>query len=321
MPRSVDVTPLGFGSAPIGGLYDAVGEDAARETVDAAWRAGIRFFDTAPLYGVGASETRLGGALRDRPRGEFTLATKVGRLLRHTGARADAMWQGVPELDAVFDFSYDGALRSLEESLERLGLNRVDILHIHDPDDHVEAALAGAYEALLRLRDEGVVGAIGVGMNQWQELERFARAADFDCFLLAGRYTLLDQSALDSFLPLCAERAIAVFAAGVLNSGILADPHVPEPRYDYRPAALEVVERACRIDAVCRWHGVPLQAAALQFPAAHPAVASVIVGARSPGEVAENAAMLDVAIGDALWDELKESGLLRADAPTPAQRP
>jgi D-threo-aldose 1-dehydrogenase len=298
------VTRLGFGAAPIGGLYEEVGDDVAQRTVDAAWDVGIRFFDTAPLYGLGNSEHRLGRALAARPRTELVVATKVGRLLR-PGIQADPTWQGAPDLHSVFDFSYDGALRSLEESLERLGLDRVDIVHIHDPDDHVDAALAGAYRALLRLRDEGVVGAIGVGMNQWQALLRFARVGDFDCFLLAGRFTLLDQSAADEFLPLCVDRKIAVLAAGVFNSGILADPHASSPMYDYAPAAPEVVERARRLDAVCRRHGVPLKAAALQFAGSHPAIASVLVGARSPKEIAENAELLDVPIPIELWDELR----------------
>lgn len=320
----VKVTRLGFGSAPIGGLYAEVSENAAREAMDTVWETGVRFFDTAPLYGMGNSEARVGRALRTRPRTEFTVSTKVGRLLHaadppHSTRSEDAgaTWKGVPALSPVFDFSYDATLRSLEESLERLGLDRVDIVHIHDPDDYFEAALEGAYRALLRLRDERVVGAIGVGMNQWQALERFARAGDFDCFLLAGRYTLLDQSALDQFLPLCLERNIAVFAGGVFNSGILAAPHAANATYDYVPAARNVLARVQKLDRVCRSHGVPLKAAALQFPAAHPSIASVVVGSRSRNEAAENAAILSIQIPNELWADLKASGLLHPEAPTP----
>jgi D-threo-aldose 1-dehydrogenase len=315
----LSVTRLGLGTAPLGGLYEAVSEETAIATVDAAWESGARLFDTAPLYGMGDSEVRLGRALRERPRDEYVLATKVGRLLRPADpSDADPNWQGVPlDVAPVFDFSYDGALRSFEESLARLGVDRIDIVHVHDPDDAHDAALSGAHRALLELRDQGVIGAVGAGMNTWQALLALAREAHFDCFLLAGRYTLLDQSALPELLPECAAQGIAVLAGGVYNSGILADPEVSEPRFDYQPAAGEVVQRARRIGAVCRNHGVPLRAAALQFPSAHPAVASVVVGARSPHEAAENARLLACAIPADLWAELKDDGLLPPRAPTP----
>lgn len=325
---SLHVTRLGFGSAPIGGLYEAVEAGTASRTVDAAWATGVRLFDTAPLYGMGNAEKRVGGALQPRPRGEFVVATKVGRLLRETDQPdptqirdGESSWKGVPPLNPVYDFSYDGALRSFEESRERLGLDSVDILHIHDPDEHFDAAMAGAYRALVRLRDEGVVKAIGAGMNQWQMLLRFAEEGDFDCFLLAGRYSLLDCSALERLLPSCEERDISVVVGGVFNSGILADPHSPNGRFDYGRPAPDIVERARRIDAVCVAHGVSVKAAAIQFPCGHPAVAAVVVGSRTVEEAAENARMFEQAIPTDLWLELKSEGLLPEGAPVPAAEP
>ena len=320
---SLTVTRAGLGTAPLGGLYEAVDDETAAVTVERAWRLGIRFFDTAPLYGHGLSERRLGRALARRPRGDFVLATKVGRLLR-AGAPPDPSqasgaverWQGVPPVNPVFDFSYDGVLRSVEESLERLGLDRVDVLHIHDPDEHYAEALAGAYPALDRLRSEGTIGAVGAGMNQSELLVRFAREADFDCFLIAGRYTLLDQSALAELLPLCLERGIAVVVGGVYNSGILADPG-PAAFFDYSVAPPGLVERAERLRDVCARHRVPLKAAAIQFPLAHPAVTSLLVGPRSVAELEENLALLRADIPPALWDELRAERLLAQDAPTP----
>jgi D-threo-aldose 1-dehydrogenase len=318
------VTRLGFGSAPIGGLYQAVTEEHAHEAVDAAWESGVRFFDTAPLYGLGDSETRLGQALGGHSRDEYVLATKVGRLLRQTDVPdptqlqdGESTWKGVPDLNPVYDFSYDGALRSLEESIERLGIDHVDIVHIHDPDDAPDEALQGAHKALLKLREEGVIRAIGAGMNQWQMLNRFAREGEFDCFLLAGRYTLLDQSALDELLPTCLERRISIVAGSVFNSGILAAPHDPNPKYNYGCAPPDIIARARRIDAICHAHSASLKAAAIQFPCGHHAVASVIVGSRSAAEARENAAMFAAPIPDDLWLELKANGLLREDAPTP----
>lgn len=310
------MTRLGFGAAPIGNLFRAVGDDDARAAVDAAWRAGVRFFDTAPLYGHGLSEQRLGAALRARPRDEIVVATKVGRLLvPDDGPPPDDGFVATPPLRPVFDFSYDATLRSLEESLARLGLDRVDVLHVHDPDDHAEEALRGAFPALRRLRDEGVVGAIGAGMNQSALLARFVREADVDCVLLAGRYTLLEQGALDDLLPICAERGVGVIAAGVFNSGLLADP-APGTTYDYRPAPAPVLERARQLATICARHDVPLKAAALQFPLAHPAVACVLTGARSAAEIDENARLSTTPIPDALWDDLRRAGMIAADAPT-----
>jgi D-threo-aldose 1-dehydrogenase len=294
----LSLSRLGLGTAPLGGLYESVSDEKAYAVVDRAWSLGLRFFDTAPLYGSGLAERRLGAALRARPREEFVLSTKVGRLLRP--GEPPAMFKGAPPLGPVFDFSDDAARRSLDESLERLGLDRVDIALIHDPDDHFEEALAGAYVALERLRDEGVVGAIGVGMNQSAVLVRFARESEIDCVLLAGRYTLLDRTAREELLPLCEERGIAVIAAGVFNSGVLADGQT----FDYVPAPPAVLGRVTELRNICmRWH-TPLEAAALQFPARHPAVVSVLVGCRSADEVAEDARLFSLAIPDGLWDEL-----------------
>jgi D-threo-aldose 1-dehydrogenase len=314
---SLTVTRFGLGTAPLGGLFTEVADEEARGVVEAAWAAGVRLFDTAPLYGYGLAERRLGAVLGDRPRGAFTLATKVGRLLR-AGAPPDPgqNFRGVPPVNPVFDFSYDGALRSVTESLERLGLDRVDVVHIHDPDDHFDEALAGAYPALDRLRREGMIGAVGAGMNQADMLARFAREADFDCFLLAGRYTLLDQVALRELLPLCQDRGIAVMAGGVLNSGILADPR-PGATYDYARAGQEVLGRVRRLDQICRSHGVPLKAAAIQFPLGHPAITSVLLGCRSRAELAENVRMAEIEVPAALWEELKAEGLLAEEVPTP----
>jgi D-threo-aldose 1-dehydrogenase len=307
----LEVTRLGLGTAPLGGMYEAVSDEQGRAVIDAAWAAGLRFFDTAPLYGHGQAECRLGAAVRDRPRDELVLSTKVGRVLR-AGARPDpeGIWVDAPPLHPVFDFSEEAALTSWRESLERLGLDRVDVLHIHDPDDHHDQALAGAYGALDRLRAEGRVRAVGAGMNQAAMLARFAREARFDCFLLAGRFTLLDQSGLDELLPLCHREGIAVIAGGVLNSGILAGPR-PGARYDYLPAPPELVERALRLAEVCDGHGVPLAAAAMQFPLRHPAVATVLVGARSAAEVEEDVRLFRWEVPDELWADLTATRLIR----------
>jgi D-threo-aldose 1-dehydrogenase len=281
--------------------------------VDAAYEQGLRLFDTAPLYGSGLSEQRLGAVLRGKPRDEFLLSTKVGRLLRPNGPSEPTMFSGAPALRPVFDFGYEATLRSLEESLTRLGLDRVDVVFIHDPDNHFEQALTGAYPALERLRSEHAIGAIGVGMNQAQLLARFAREGDFDCFLLAGRYTLLDTSGLDELLPLCAERGISVVAGGVFNSGVLASGST----YDYKPAEREILERAGRLREVCARWDVPLEAAAIQFPLGHPAVACVVVGCRSPAEVEEDVRLFELEIPAGLWGGLKAEQLLPKAAPTP----
>lgn len=313
------VRRLGLGGAPLAGLYTGVTEEQATRVVNTYLDHGPGFIDTAPLYGSGVSETRLGAALSERARASFVLATKVGRLLVPDPSRDQDVWSDdLPPIGPVFDYSYDGTLRSLDESLERLGLDRVDILHIHDPDNHFEEAMKGSYRALVRLREEGVIRAIGVGMNQAKMLARFAVEGDFDCFLCAGRYTLVDHTALKRLLPLCEEREISIIVGGPYNSGILAQGAVKEATFDYRKAPAQIMDRVRRIEAVCARHGTPLKAAALQFPLAHPAVAAVIPGARSPEEVDENVQMAGFEIPPDFWAELREEGLVPDDAPTPA---
>ncbi len=312
------VTRLGLGTAPLAGLYRAVDEADALAVLEGAWQEGIRFFDTAPLYGHGLGEMRTGRVLRDKPRGEFTLATKVGRLLRADAAPEPGQaFHGTPPVNPVFDFSYDGVMRSVAESRERLGIEQIDILHIHDPDDNFQEALSGAYRALDELRREGVISSVGAGMNQAEMLARFAREADFDCFLLAGRYTLLDQIALQDLLPTCLERGVAIIAAGVFNSGILGDPK-PGTHYNYQEAPSELVKRAQRLRDVCARHGIPLRAAAIQFPLGHPAVQTVVVGCRSIEQLQDCVRMFETEIPPALWEELKSERLLAEEVPTPA---
>jgi D-threo-aldose 1-dehydrogenase len=315
------LSKLSLGGAPLGNLQEAIDDATARATVDAAWETGVRYFDTAPHYGLGLSERRLGAALANRPRGDYVLSTKVGRLLeplaRVTGEDPEGFV--VPATHRrVWDFSRDGVRRALKESLERLDLDRVDIVYLHDPDDHLHQVLAAGYPALEELRGEGVVAAIGAGMNQAPMLADLARNTDVDLLMLAGRYTLLEQGALDDLLPVCERRGIGVVAAGVFNSGLLACQDVPDnATYDYARAPTRVLERARRIADVCARHGTTLPAAAIAFPLAHPAVVSVCVGARSPGQMRRNAQLLRAEIPRDLWDELHAEGLLRADAPVP----
>jgi D-threo-aldose 1-dehydrogenase len=315
----VAVTEISFGGAAIGNLFTAVTDDDARAAVDAAWDGGIRFFDTAPHYGLGLSERRLGAALQDRPRGEYVISTKVGRLLEPApsagpGAdvgRDDQGFDVPPGLVRRFDFSADGVRRSLAASLDRLGLDRVDIALIHDPDAHGEQALREAYPALERLRAEGVVRAIGVGMNQTEMLTRFVRETDIDVVLVAGRYTLLDQTAANELLPAALERGASVIAGGVFNSGLLAAP-TPDATYDYAAAPGALISRALRLQEICAESGVPLRAAAARFPLAHPAVASVLIGARSAAEVTDAIALRGLDIPPELWQSLataNEKGL------------
>ncbi|MDR3036569.1 MAG: aldo/keto reductase, partial [Kitasatospora sp.] len=262
----VRVTRLVFGGAPIGGLFAPVSEADARATLDAAWAAGIRAFDTAPHYGAGLSEQRLGGFLRGLPRAEFTVSTKVGRRLVPADGDVEGVdgFYGTPPLRRVRDYSRDGVRASLEDSLSRLGLDRVDVALIHDPDDHATQALDEAYPALAEFRSAGVVGAVGVGMNQARLLEWFVRRADLDCVLVAGRYTLLDTSAARTLFPECLRRGVGVLAGGVFNSGVLASPR-PGATYDYAAADPQIVARARRLAAICARHGLPLPAAALRF--------------------------------------------------------
>lgn len=304
----LEVTRLGLGTAPLGGLFDEVSDEAAAATVERAHALGWRLFDTAPLYGYGLAEQRTGRALSTKPRDGFVLSTKVGRLL--VSAEVDtqlgpgeAIFLGAPPLVPRFDFSADGVMRSLRESIERLGIDRVDVVYIHDPDDHHEPALREALPALVQLRTEGVISAVGAGMNQTQMLCEFAKEGDFDCFLVAGRYTLLDRSAEQDLLPLCEQRGIGVVCGGVFNSGVLAAGET----YDYAPASSQIVSRVRHLEAVCDRYGVPLKAAAIQFPLTHPAVTCVVVGARSREEVDENDAMFSWAIPDQLWRDLEGS--------------
>jgi D-threo-aldose 1-dehydrogenase len=311
----IEVTRFALGCAPLGGLFAPVPDEQARATIDAAWELGVRAFDTAPHYGAGLSERRVGAALRGRPREEFVLSTKVGRLLvpAQAGQTGGGMFVGEPELDRVFDFSRDGVRRSLEESLMRLGLDRVDLVHVHDPDAHLDQAIAEALPALAELRAEGMIGAVGAGMNQAEPLARIVREADVDCVLVAGRYTLLDQSAADELLPLCRERGVAVIVGGVFNTGVLVDPG-PRATYDYLPATAATLDRARRIAAVCKQHGVSLPIAAMAFALRHPAVTCLVVGARSPREVETDVAGHVRSVPDALWHELVAEGLLAEEA-------
>ena len=303
IPGSLVFGPLVFGGAPIGGLYAPVSAEAAAATLAAAWDAGIRAFDTAPHYGVGVSERRIGEFLAGRPRDEFTVCTKVGRRLVPAAGnvQGEEGFYDIPPLTRIRDYTRDGVRRSLEESLGRLGLDRVDIVLIHDPDDVMEQAADEAYPALAELRAQGTVRAIGAGMNSAAALAWLAERCDLDCVLVAGRYTLLDQSAAEVLFPLCLRRGVAVLTGGVFNSGILADPG-DGARYDYAPASSALLARARRLRDACAEYGVPLAAAALQFTIRHPAVTATVVGARTPEEIAADVSYLSMQIPDELWE-------------------
>jgi len=327
-------TEFGFGAAPLGNLYRPMTEKEARALLETVWASGCRYFDTAPLYGLGLSETRLNGFLRPKPRKSYVISTKVGRILelcrpkersRQTGPGA---FFETPSRRERYDYSYDGAMRSLEFSLERLGLDDIDIVFAHDVDvtthGSKEAAEArikefmdGGYRALENLRASGVVRAIGAGINDWEIAEKLARIGGFDVFLLAGRYTLLEQDALTSFLPFCAEKGIGVVIGGPFNSGILATGVKADAHYNYGPAPNAVKERVRRLQQVCKAFKVKLPEAALHFPLGHPAVVSVIPGAQRASEAKRNAAMMTAKIPAGLWRALKAEKLLREDAPTP----
>lgn len=314
----VEVTSLGFGVAALGNLYTPVGDEQAHAAVQAAWERGIRYFDTAPHYGLGLSERRLGEALREYDRADYTVSTKVGRRLEPADGTGDDLANGfaVPATHRrVWDFTADGVRRTLEASLERLGLDRVDIVYLHDPDDHAEEAFREGYPALEKLRSEGVVGAIGAGMNQAEMLARFVRDTDVDVVLCAGRYTLLDQSAATELLPEAVRRGVSVVIGGAFNSGLLADP-TRHPTYNYTQAPEDLLDRALRIKAVAERHGTTLRAAALAFCSAHPAVASVLAGARSAAEVHDCADQFATPVPDAFWRELRAAGLLPPEEPS-----
>ncbi|MFN8622212.1 MAG: aldo/keto reductase [Chloroflexota bacterium] len=327
---SVEVTRLGFGAAPIGGLYAPVAEADAVATVRRAWDLGIRTFDVAPLYGYGLAERRVGLALRDLPRDAYTLSTKVGRLIvprdriapdadvdrQALDGEDDWFYRGVDPVRPVWDYSGDGIRRSLEESLERLGLARVDIVYVHDPELHLEQALREAWPALERLRAEGTVGAIGFGVDYTAPLAWLLERSDPDVVLVAGRYTLLDQSSLDAVLPLCAAKDVSVVIGGVMNSGLLADPR-PGATFDYAPAEAAIVARAQAIRAICDRHGVSIKAAAVRFVLAHPRVAAIVAGVRRIDHLEEYPALYRTRIPAALWTDLRAAGLLDPRAPVP----
>ncbi|OON71317.1 aldo/keto reductase [Streptomyces tsukubensis] len=320
----LSVTTLGFGAASVGGLYAPLSDDAAHATLQAAWDEGIRYFDTAPHYGVGLSEERVGRFLAGKPRDSYVLSTKVGRLLiPYEGPAEDVQgvdgFHGTPKRTRVTDYSGDGIRRSLDESLTRLGLDRVDIVHIHDPDDHAEQALDESYPALEELRGQGVISSIGVGMNQTAVPARFVRDTDIDCLLIAGRYTLLDTSASNELFPLCLERGVDVVGAGAFNSGLLAAPE-PGARFDYAEAPEPMLRAARGIAEVCARHGVAPAAAALAFTGAHPAVRTVLAGMRTAQEVRQNALAARTEIPRDLWSDLAAEGLLPTGAHVPAGR-
>lgn len=328
------VTSLGVGTAPLGELYARIPEPEAVGMLHAGHELGLNLFDTAPLYGAGLAEHRTGHVLRQKPPTSYVLSSKVGRWYRPADpATVDrGNWAGGLDFTEVLDYSYDGAMRSFEHSRFRLGLPRIDVLLIHDVDVHThktreradryfDLAMEGAYRALVELRKNGDVKAIGVGVNESDMCAKFARAGDFDCMLLAGRYTLLEQGALDEFLPLCEQKNIGVMAGGTFNSGILASGPRAGSKYNYADAPPQVIERVRRLDEVCRAHGVPLAAAAIQFPLGHPQVSSVVIGAVNPGEIRQNYALMETPISPSLWSDLKGEGLVRADAPLPGGSP
>jgi D-threo-aldose 1-dehydrogenase len=323
------VTDMGFGAAPIGNFLKPISEEVSGAMVEHAWTAGMRYFDTAPLYGHGLSELRLGQALRWKRRDDFVVSSKVGRLLT-PAPRAGidfAPWVDAAPFTLRFDYSYDGTMRSLEDTLQRMAIERIDIAFIHDCDVfthgaaqqkiYFRQAMEGSYKALLKLREEGVVKAIGFGVNEWQVCHEALKQGDFDGFLLAGRYTLLEQESLDEFLPLCEKRGAAVVIGGGLNSGILATGAVAGAKYNYSPAPAHILDKVRKIEAVCARHKVPLAAAALQFLLAHPAIASHVPGTRTVAQMEQNIAWVSHPIPCDFWQELKQEGLLRHDAPTP----
>jgi D-threo-aldose 1-dehydrogenase len=311
----VQLPVLGFGAAPIGNLYREVPEQEAIDAVSAAWEGGIRYFDTAPHYGLGLSERRLGAALAERDRNDYVLSTKVGRLLRPNSAPAGRDSEGfdVPDdLIRIRDYSRDGVLRSIEESLDRLRTDRIDIVYIHDPDDYWNEALEGAVPTLSSLRDDGVIGAWGVGMNQAEMLHRFVTETDVDVIMLAGRYTLLEQGAAMDLLPACLEREVAVVNVGVFNSGLLSKRRPASgATYNYESASQELLDRANQLALICESHGTTLPASALAYPYQHPAVTSVVLGMRTPEQVKQNLDLAAQPVPEALWDELRASGLIR----------
>jgi D-threo-aldose 1-dehydrogenase len=328
----LDVTELGLGGAPMGGFRATIPDAEAAALIDAAYAEGVRYFDTSPFYGYGRSELRMGATLREKPRNEYVLSTKIGRVLHamRPGEKrpADFRENGLPDFAPVFDYTYDGVMRSLEHSHLRLGLARIDIALIHDVDfwtikdravleERFKTVMDSGYKALDELRKAGVVGAIGVGINEADTSLRFIQAGDFDCMLLAGRYTLLEQGGLQEFLPECVKRNVSVILGGPYNSGILTGGVKAGATHDYAAAPAQLIEKAQKIESICQRHGVELGAAALQFPLFHPAVCSIIPGALGVAEVKQNAARLSAKLPVELWSELKREKLLDPNAPTP----
>jgi len=329
---NLEVTELGLGGAPMGGFRATISDAEAMALTDAAYEGGVRYFDTSPFYGYGRSELRMGAALRQRPREEYVLSTKVGRVLHamKPGEKtpADFRQNGLPGFAPVFDYTYDGVMRSLEHSHLRLGLARIDIALIHDVDfwtikdraileERFKTVMDSGFKALDELRKAGVIGAVGVGINESDTSLRFIQAGNFDCMLLAGRYTLLEQGGLEAFLPECVKRNVSVILGAPYNFGILTGGVKPGATHDYVAASASLIERAQKIEAVCQRHGVALGAAAMQFPLFHPAVCAVIPGALSASEVKQNIARLSAKIPVELWSELKREKLLESSAPTP----
>jgi D-threo-aldose 1-dehydrogenase len=328
----ISFTELGFGTAPMGNLYRAHSNAEALVTMEAAWKQGIRYYDTAPLYGLGLSETRLNNFLKGKKRSDYVVSTKVGRVMElcKPGERTGiGKFFDTPSRRERFDYSYDGFMRSFEFSFERLGLDSIDILLVHDcdifthgskeaSDAHIKTVMKSGYKALQKLRDEKVIKAFGAGINEWQVCQTLAEQGDFDLFLLAGRYTLLEQEqSLNSFLPLCEKRGIGIILGGPYNSGILATGPKKGAFYNYEPAPKHILDRVAKIAALCKAHKVKLPEAALRFPLTHPSVVTVLAGAASPKEVAQNVATLSTKIPKALWKQLKSEGLIDPRAPTP----
>ena len=323
------VTDMGFGAAPIGNFLRPISEAMSDAMVQRAWDAGMRYFDTAPYYGHGLSEARVGYSLRWKPRDQFAVSSKVGRVLEpaHRKNIDFKPWADGLPFKCRFDYTYDGTMRSFEDSLQRLGLGHIDILFIHDADVfthgpemqkvYFRQAMDGCYRALIKLRDEGAVKAIGVGVNNWEVMLDFMRQGDFDTLLVAGRYTLLEQEALDELLPLCERRNTALVIGGGFNGGILATGAVPGAKWNYAPAPDHIMAKVKRIETVCAKYNVPLPAAALQFLLAHPAVASHVPGTRDVTQMEQNIALVGHPIPNDFWQELKRQGLLRQDAPVP----
>ncbi len=329
---SLEVTELGLGGAPMGGFRATISDAEAMKLTDAAYEGGVRYFDTSPFYGYGRSELRMGAALREKPRSEYVLSTKIGRILHAMkpgeSPPADFRDNGLPGFAPVFDYTYDGVMRSLEHSHLRLGLARIDIALIHDVDfwttkdravlaERFKTVMDSGFKALDELRKAGIIGAIGVGINEADTSLRFIQAGNFDCMLLAGRYTLLEQGGLEAFMPECVKRNVSVILGGPYNSGILTGGVKPGATHDYVAAPAQLFEKAQRIEAVCQRHGVELGAAAMQFPLFHPAVCAVIPGALSVNEVKQNVSRMSAKIPSDLWGELKRERLLDPSAPTP----